>query len=287
MKVLITGGSGLLGGALISASSNMGIESVPTYHSNPIGQASVKIDIMDLHGVERALREIEPDCVIHAAALTNVDLCENDPTRAWAINADATKNVADACNDEGAKAIYISTDYVFDGQNGPHSEAAVPHPINVYGESKLAGEKFTMEYPGNVVARVCVLYGAGRPNFVTWVIDSLGKNIPITVVTDQYNTPTYTGNCAQALLTMCKLDLHGIYHVSGRERMNRYDFAHAIAEVFGLNENLIKSATSNGLYQRAKRPRDSSLNVEKAEKALGMRLTNVREGLMMMKGELQ
>lgn len=287
MRVLITGGSGLLGRALISTSRNMGIDSVPAYHSNPIGRTSVKIDIMDLYGVERALREIEPDCVIHAAALTDVDLCENDPTRAWAINAGATSNVADACNDEGAKVIYISTDYVFDGQNGPYSEEDAPHPINVYGESKLAGEKFALEYPGNVVARVCVLYGAGRPNFVMWVIDSLRKNVPITVVTDQYNTPTYTGNCAQALLTLCELDLRGLYHVSGRERMNRYDFAHAIAEVFGLNENLIKSATSNILHQRAKRPRDSSLNVEKAEKALGMRLANVREGLTMMKGELQ
>ena len=287
MRVLITGGSGLLGRALTSASIDMGIDSVPAYHNNPIGQTSVRIDITDLYGVERTLREIEPDCVIHAAALTNVDLCEDDPARAWAINADATRNIADACNDEGAKVIYLSTDYVFDGQNGPYSEEAAPRPINVYGESKLAGEKFIMEYPGNVVARVCVLYGAGRPNFVTWVVDSLRKNVPITVVTDQYNTPTYTGNCAQALLTMCKLDLHGIYHVSGRERMNRYDFAYTIAEVFGLNENLIKSATSTILHQRAKRPRDSSLNVQKAEKALRMRLANVREGLMMMKGELQ
>jgi len=287
MRVLITGGSGLLGRALTSASIDMGIDSVPAYHNNPIGQTSVRIDITDLYGVERTLREIEPDCVIHAAALTNVDLCEDDPARAWAINADATRNIADVCNDEGAKVIYLSTDYVFDGQNGLYSEEAAPRPINVYGESKLAGEKFIMEYPGNVVARVCVLYGAGRPNFVTWVVDSLRKNVPITVVTDQYNTPTYTGNCAQALLTMCKLDLRGIYHVSGRERMNRYDFAYTIAEVFGLNENLIKSATSTILHQRAKRPRDSSLNVQKAEKALRMRLANVREGLMMMKGELQ
>ena len=287
MKVLITGGSGLLGRALTSASIDMGIDSVPAYHNNPIGQTSVRIDITDLYGVERTLREIEPDCVIHAAALTNVDLCEDDPARAWAINADATRNIADVCNDEGAKVIYLSTDYVFDGQNGPYSEEAAPRPINVYGESKLAGEKFIMEYPGNVVARVCVLYGAGRPNFVTWVVDSLRKNVPITVVTDQYNTPTYTGNCAQALLKMCKFDLCGIYHVSGRERMNRYDFAYTIAEVFGLNENLIKSATSTILHQRAKRPRDSSLNVQKAEKALRMRLANVREGLMMMKGELQ
>lgn len=105
MRVLITGGSGLLGRALISASINMGTDSVPAYHSNPIGRTSVRIDVMDLFGVKRALREIEPDCVIHAAALTNVDLCENDPAHAWAVNADATKNVADACNDEGVKVI--------------------------------------------------------------------------------------------------------------------------------------------------------------------------------------
>jgi dTDP-4-dehydrorhamnose reductase len=287
MRILITGGSGLLGGALINASITLGVGIIPTYHSTPVGRRSVQMDIQDAEEVKRVLHEAEPDCVIHAAAMTNVDLCEDDPPRAWAINAEATKHVADACNNAGAKLIYISTDYVFDGQSGPYSEEAVTHPINVYGESKLAGERFTMAHPGNIVARVCVLYGVGRPNFVTWVMDSLRKRIPITVVTDQYNTPTYVGNCAHALLTMCTLDLHGTYHVSGRERLNRYEFARAIAEVFGLNKNLIKASTSNLLHQRAKRPTDSSLIVEKAEKALGMRLANVREGLTKMKEEMQ
>jgi dTDP-4-dehydrorhamnose reductase len=287
MRILITGGSGLLGGALINASINVGVDFIPTHHCTPVGRRSVKMDIEDMEEIKRVLHEIEPDCVIHTAAMTNVDLCEDDPARAWAINAEATKHVADACNDAGTKLIYVSTDYVFDGQSGPYPEKAVTHPINVYGESKLAGERFTMTNLGNVVARVCVLYGVGRPNFVTWVIDSLRKNIPITVVTDQYNTPTYIGNCAQALLTMCTLDLNGTFHVSGRERVSRYEFARVIAEVFGLNKNLIKASTSNLLHQRARRPMDSSLIVEKAEKALGMRLANVREGLIKMKEEMQ
>ncbi len=287
MRILITGGSGLLGGVLINASITMGVDIIPTHHSTPIGRRSVQMDIEDAEEVKRVLHETKPTCVIHAAAMTNVDLCEDDPPRAWAINAEATKHVADACNDAGAKLMYISTDYVFDGQSGPYSEEAVTHPINVYGESKLAGERFTMANPGNVVARVCVLYGVGRPNFVTWVMDSLRKNMPITVVTDQYNTPTYIGNCAHALLAMCTLGLHGTYHVSGRERLSRYEFARSIAEVFGLNKNLIKASTSNLLHQRAKRPMDSSLIVEKAEKALGIRFANVREGLTKMKEEMQ
>ncbi len=287
MRILITGGSGLLGRAVINASLTMGVDIIPTYHSTPADRRSVQMDIEDAEEVQRVLQETKPDCVLHAAAMTNVDLCEDDPPRAWAINAEGTKHVADACDDVGAKLLYISTDYVFDGQSGPYSEEAATHPINVYGESKLAGEGFTLANPGNVVARVCVLYGVGRPNFVTWVMDSLRKNMPITVVTDQYNTPTYTTNCARALLTMCTLDLDGTYHVSGRERLNRYEFARAIAEVFGLNKNLIKASTSNLLHQRAKRPMDSSLIVEKAEKALGMRLANVREGLTKMKEEMQ
>jgi len=134
--------------------------------------------------------------------------------------------------------VYISTDYVFDGER-PLFGGLSDYPINVYGESKLAGERFTLARSSNAVARVCVLYGFDKPNFVTWVIDSLRANAPINVVNDQYNTPTYVGNCARALLRMCELGVTGVYHVSGREQLNRYDFACAIADVFGLNEKLI------------------------------------------------
>ena len=284
MRVLITGASGLLGSALLREASKQGATSVAAYNTRPL-HGGLQMDITQHEQVRAAIKDVAPDYVIHAAAFTNVDACEVEPKRAWDVNALGTKHVVDACNEQGAKVVYVSTDYVFDGENGPYSEDHPTHPINVYGESKLAGERFTLAHSGNAVARVCVLYGFGHPNFVTWVIDSLRANAPINVVNDQYNTPTYVGNCARALLRMCELGVTGVYHVSGREEVNRYDFACAIADVFGLNEKLINVTTTDTLQQRARRPLNSSLSVEKAERALGMRLANVREGLTLLRDE--
>ena len=284
MKVLITGASGLLGSALLREASKQGTTSVAAYNSRPL-HGGLQMDITQHEQVRAAINDVAPDYVIHAAAFTNVDACEVEPRRAWDINALGTKHVVDACNEQSVKVVYISTDFVFDGENGPYSEDHPTHPINVYGESKLAGERFTLAHSGNAVARVCVLYGPDHPNFVTWVIDSLRANAPINVVNDQYNTPTYVGNCARALLRMCELGLTGVYHVSGREQVNRYDFACAIADVFGLNEKLINVTTTDTLRQRARRPMNSSLSVEKAERALKMRLANVREGLTLLRDE--
>jgi len=284
MKVLITGASGLLGSALLREASKQGTASVAAYNSRPL-HGGLQMDITQQEQVRTAIKDADPDYVIHAAAFTNVDACEVEPKRAWDVNALGTKHVVDACSEQGAHVVYISTDFVFDGEDGPYSEDHPTHPINIYGESKLAGERFTLAHSGNAVGRVCVLYGPDRPNFVTWVIDSLRANAPIHVVNDQYNTPTYVGNCARALLRMCERGLTGVYHVSGREQVNRYDFACAIADVFRLNEKLISVTTTDTLQQRARRPINSSLSVEKAERALGMRLANVREGLTLLQDE--
>ena len=243
------------------------------------------MNITKFDEVETAIRRVAPDFVIHAAAFTDVDACEIEPQRAWEVNALGSKHITDACDKHGAKVIYISTDYVFDGENGPYSEEDPTHPINVYGESKLAGEQFAMSHPDNAVARVCVLYGPDKPNFVTWVINALRTNTPINVVSDQLNTPTYVGSCARALLRLCELDLHGVYHVAGREQISRYAFAREIAHVFRLNKKLINVTTTDTLKQQARRPMNSSLNVAKAERALGMRLANVREGLTLLRDE--
>jgi dTDP-4-dehydrorhamnose reductase len=284
MKVLVTGASGLLGTALLREASQRGIIAVPAYNTQPLN-GGLQMDITEEAQIHATIRRVAPDYVIHTAAFTNVDACEIEPQYAWDVNALGTKNVAEACEKRDARLIYISTDYVFDGEEGPYSEEAPTHPINVYGESKLAGERFTLDSSVNAVARVCVLYGPDKPNFVTWVINSLRSHTPIYVVTDQYNTPTYVGNCARALLRMCELGLTGVYHVSGREQLNRYAFACAIADVFALNKKLINETTTDTLQQRARRPMNSSLRVGKAERSLGMRLANVHEGLTLMRDE--
>jgi len=284
MKVLITGASGLLGSALLRVTLQSGVIAVAAYNRQPLN-GGLQMDITEQAQVHATIRRVAPDYVIHTAAFTDVDTSEIEPQRAWSVNALGTKNVAEACEDHGAKLIYISTDYVFDGEDGPYSEEAPTHPINVYGESKLAGEGFALDSSVNAVARVCVLYGPDKPNFVTWVINSLNTHTPINVVRDQYNTPTYVGNCARALLRMCELGLTGVYHVSGREQLNRYAFACAIADVFALDKKLINETTTDTLQQQARRPMNSSLRVEKAERALGMRLANVYEGLTLLRDE--
>jgi dTDP-4-dehydrorhamnose reductase len=284
MKVLVSGASGLLGRALLKEASKSGVTTFAAYNSHPINNG-LQMDVTEQAQVSAAIQRVAPDCVIHAAAFTDVDACELERQRAWDVNALGTKHVADACAEHSAKLIYISTDYVFDGEEGPYSEEVPPHPINVYGESKLAGEQFALKYSDNAVARVCVLYGPDKPNFVTWVINSLRTNTPIDVVTDQFNTPTYVGSCARALLRMCELGLAGIYHVSGREQISRYAFACAVADVFALNKKLINVTTTDTLRQQARRPMNSSLSVAKAERALGMRLANVREGLTLLRDE--
>ena len=284
MKVLVTGASGLLGSALLRMALQSGVVAVAAYNSHPLNDG-LQMDITEPAQVHATISRVAPDYVIHTAAFTDVDTCEIEPQRAWDVNALGTKNVAEACEEHGAKLIYISTDYVFDGEDGPYSEEAPTHPINVYGESKLAGEGFALNSSVNAVARVCVLYGPDKPNFVTWVINSLRTDTPINVVTDQYNTPTYVGNCARALLRMCELGLVGVYHVCGREQLNRYAFARAIADAFALNKKLINETTTDTLQQRALRPMNSSLRVERAERALGMRLANVHEGLTLLRDE--
>lgn len=286
MKILVSGASGLLGSALLKVALQSGVIAVPAYNSHPLN-GGLQMDITEQSQVHATIRQVAPDYVIHTAAFTDVDACEIEPQRAWDVNALGTKNVAEACEEHGARLIYISTDYVFDGEDGPYSEDAPTHPINVYGKSKLAGERFTLNGSVNAVGRVCVLYGPDKPNFVTWVINSLREHMPINVVTDQYNTPTYVGNCARALLRICELGLTGVYHVSGREQLNRYAFACAIADVFALNKKLINETTTDTLQQRARRPMNSSLSVERTERALGMRLANVNEGLTLLRDEWQ
>src|SRR5450759_1385273 len=283
MKVMVTGASGLLGSALLRVAQS-DVIAVAAYNSHPLN-GGLQMDITKQAQVNATVSRVAPDYVIHTAAFTDVDACETEPQRAWDINALGTKNVAEACEEHGPRLIYVSTDYVFDGEEGPYSEEAPTRPINVYGESKLAGERFTLNSSVNAIARVCVLYGPNKPNFVTWVINSLRSHTPINVVTDQYNTPTYVGNCARALLRMCALGLTGVYHVSGREQLNRYAFACAIADVFALDKKLINEISTDTLQQQARRPMNSSLRVEKAERALGVRLANVHEGLTLLRDE--
>lgn len=288
MRILVSGGSGLLGSA-IAIRGRGRHEIFATYQSNPLridGTTALRMDIVKESEVIGAVRKIRPDAVIHAAALVNADYCEDHHGEAIRINTEGTKNVARACAEAGAKMVYVSTDYVFDGARGKYAEEDAPNPINFYGETKLAAEKVVRETLVDwAIGRVSVIYGEKMPdqrdNFVIWVRDSLMQGKEIKVVTDQFNSPTYAPSGADALLALIKKE--GIYHVAGPDCTNRYDFACRVADAYSLEKNRIIPITSDVLNQRAPRPRKNCLDVGKALRELDAKLVGIDEGLARMK----
>lgn len=281
--IFVTGGSGLLG-SRFNKDSFEKYDIIKTFNRNPENNC-ISLDITDQSDVLAKIESINPDLVIHSAALTNVDYCEDHQSEAYKINVKGTENIVKACEKIDCKLIYVSTDFVFDGKKGLYDEDDKTNPLGYYALTKLQGEEAIQNSNLNyAITRVSVLYGwHRRPNFVTWVINELKSENEINVVTDQYNSPTFADNAAEAIIKIFKKNKEGIYHIAGGERISRFDFAKDIAEVFDLDKNLINPVKSSKFVQKAKRPMDSSLSVEKAMKDLNIKMLNTLEGLNEMK----
>jgi dTDP-4-dehydrorhamnose reductase len=285
-KVLITGSGGLLGSRL--ASNLSGDCEVISTHYEPFQRPNFRLmDVVDRTQVFTVVRETSPDAVVHTAAATNVDKCETD--RGWALNVNSvgTRNVAEACASIGARLIYVSTDYVFDGLKGLYEEEDEPNPVNYYGLTKLQGENYVRETCENhIIARTSVVYGWNqrRPNFATWVVDSLRNRRRISVVEDHYNSPTLADELAEIIRKMLHSEKSGVYHVAGGERISRHGFALKIAETFGLDCSLVVPVKMAELRNWiAKRPQDSSLCIDKLRRDFGIQPLDVAGALSNMK----
>jgi dTDP-4-dehydrorhamnose reductase len=292
MKILLTGASGLFGAKFSQiASKEHKIFSIHNQHRASNG-TPIQLDISDKNKVENEFRRISPDIVVHAATLTDVDKCELNRDLAWKINVEGTRNVAQATKDVDAFIIYISTDYVFDGEKGSYLETDQPSPINYYGYTKLKAEeiikKSTDQY---CIARTSVIYGAspaaGKINFALWLIKKLKNKETARIVTDQWNSPTLNTNLAEMTLEIAERSLTGTYHLSGATRITRYNFAMAIAETFELNQNLLTPIQLSELRQPAKRPQDSSLNTVKARQNLKNKPMKIAEAIGNLKKEFE
>ena len=288
--LLVTGASGLLGSKTVScAKRNFTV--IATHSTKPLHSKSLKLNVTNVEEVLTIFQKFKPNMVVHAASETNVDKCEVEKEHAWKVNVEGVKNIAFACNKVGAKLVYISTDYVFDGLKGNYSEEDKPNPINYYGVTKFEGEKKVIQHcPDHVILRTSVLYGwhPWKQNFVTWVINQLKQNKEIAVVQDHFNTPTLADNLAEMSIEALQKDLHGVYHASGSERINRYDFAVQIAKTFNLDASLIKPIKMSQLASWvAKRPKDSSLNTDKIQKQLKTKPLNIIQGLKLMREEAE
>ncbi|MBK7105748.1 MAG: dTDP-4-dehydrorhamnose reductase [Ignavibacteriae bacterium] len=231
-----------------------------------------KLDISNKKEVKNLVMNFYPDFIINVAAYTNVDKCETEKELAWNINVNGVEYLAKYAVPSNAHLIHISTDYVFDGKEGPYSEVDLPNPISYYGRSKLAGENVIKRFDiKSTILRTNVLFGStkfGRPDFVKWVFDSLTKNQKIKIVTDQINNPTFIDDLALAIVAICDSNKTGLFNIGGSELLNRFEFTKKIAEFFNLDFSLVEPIITKELNQPALRPLNSGLINLKAETEL-------------------
>ena len=293
-RILITGANGMLGQRAVQFySSRENIELLAT----SVEEKSVfdfveytQVDIKDRDNIKKVIYDYCPDFIVHTAAFTNVDLSERLREDAWKINVKGVEYIAEAARTIDAHIIHISTDYIFDGKNGPYDENAIPDPVGYYGRTKLASEN-TLRISGTffTILRTNVLYGIAqnsRPDFVRWVINSLSKNENIRIVKDQINNPTFIDDLVQGINKIIEFRKTGVYNIGGKEFLSRFDFTLRIAEYFNLDKKLILPITTDELKQPARRPLKSGLLILKAETELGYKPHTISESLAAMKKEL-
>ena len=290
--LLITGVNGLLGQKVLEQALKLkynvfGIDVHDHAFVKAKGFQYQPLDITDRRAVRKTVLTIYPHYIINTAAMTNVDGCEKQKELCWRINVEGVENLIYAARKIGSRIVHLSTDYVFDGDHGPYSEEDTCAPLGYYGKSKLASENALLASDLEfAIVRTMVLYGVGinvRPNFVTWLISALREKKPVTIVTDQLGSPTLADDLAGAILKIIELEKWDIFHVAGSEVIDRYNFALKIAEIFNLDKELITPITTAELKQDAPRPLNSGLIVDKAIRGLGVKLSDVEEGLKKFK----
>ena len=296
-RILICGSNGLLGQRLaLMLSSQTDYEVLNTSQERSFVFDDrlfdyTQLDITKKGDVKSLISSFHPTAILNAAAATNVDWCEAHREEAWKVNVVGVENLVEAARKVGARLVHISTDYVFDGNHGPYSEDDKPNPISYYGKSKLASEN-AIRIGGipHTILRTIVLYGAGigiKESFPLWVVKSLKAGNHIRCVDDQISNPTHVTDLAFAAVKGFELNRDGIYHVCGKDRVSRYDFALRIADVFGLDAGLIKRVKTADLKQDAHRPLLSGFVTLKAQTELGLNPMDIVQGLTVLKREMQ
>lgn len=269
MKVFVTGVAGQLGYDVVNELRRRGIDCVGSDIIEKSDNQYVQLDITDRAAVDRALTEVRPDAVIHCAAWTAVDAAEDAENRekVFAINADGTRNLAEACKKLGCKMMYISTDYVFNGQGEEPWQADCKDyaPLNVYGQSKLNGEIAVLETLERFfIVRIAWVFGLNGSNFIKTMVKVGKKYDTVRVVNDQIGTPTYTFDLARLLVDMIKTDKYGYYHATNEGGyISWYNFCCEIYKQYGLATKVIPVTTAEYGLSKAARPFNSRLNNSK------------------------
>ena len=272
MRILVTGAAGQLGTAL---------RPVLDARHEVSWTDREEFDVRDLSAVRAWVAELRPAAIVHLAAAADVDDCERHPEVAFEVNALGARYVALAAREAGAKLLLLSSDYVFDGSLGrAYREFDDPHPLNVYGWSKLHGERAAREaWSETIVVRTSGLFGGGSRNFPEAILRATSGGQEVGVVTDQRCRPTYAGHLAEALRILVESPFPGTYHVASAEATSWHDFARAILRAAGRDPRLVRPIVSEQLSRPARRPPNSELDTRAFELTFGHALPSWREGL--------
>lgn len=272
MRILVTGGAGMLGSDLLKRLGQS---------HEAKGVDLVDMDILDEAGTRDLIVGIRPDWVIHCAAFTNVDGCEKEPEKAFSVNAEGARNVAMASRFAGARMLYVSTDYVYDGSKKvPYIETDPPAPLNTYGMSKLKGEHEVLAVaPGALIVRTSWLFGENGPNFVKAILGQIGKKKELEVVADQVGNPTYTPDLSEAIARLVERGAGGVYHVSNSGSCSWFEYAKKVLELAGATGMEVRPITTQELGRPALRPAYSVLSNEKYRLLTGHALRGWDEAL--------
>lgn len=287
-RVLITGATGTLGPALAQALKErhevIGLSLPDPDFSG--GFELVACDLRDALHLHDLVGRIRPQVVIHAAALTAVDACETDPALAAAVNVTGTANLVDACPGSVELLCYVSTDFVFDGLRGDYRETDTPFPMNVYGCTKLAGERIVRSgrVPWSVLRTTFFGWGSGsRRSSVDAIVQDLQAGRPVKGWTNRFSTPLHAGDLADTVAAVVARRLEGLWHAGSDQRVSNYDLLQRLARILGLDPHLVRPAVWRPDTARALRPLDVSLDSRLLADRLGRRPGSLQEGLERLK----
>jgi dTDP-4-dehydrorhamnose reductase len=285
MRTLIVGASGLVGRALHAVCP----DAVGTYLRNP-APGLEPLDITDADAVRGLVARVAPELILLPAAQPNVDRCETEVAESAAVNVEGTRNVATAAAASGARLVYFSTDYVFDGRAGPYAPEAAPAPINVYGRHKLEAERLVRAtVADHLIVRACGVYGyqAEGKNFVMALVRLARAGERMRVPHDQWGTPTLADNLADAVRELALGGHRGIVHPVGPDYLTRIEFARLAAEVMGYAPGFLQPVATPDLKQAAARPLRGGVDNRSTQALLATRLVGAREGLERVKRQME
>jgi len=291
--VLVTGSNGLLGqkitekvlkeGGVNLVATSKGANRFPIKE----GYIYAEMDILNPTDVKMVVEKYKPDTIIHTAAMTNVDTCEDQKELAHQLNVDAVSTLIQLCEEHHIQLVHLSTDFIFDGEDGPYDELAAPNPLSYYGETKLKAEELIKNSRAKwAILRTIIVYGIvsdmSRSNIVLWAKGALEKGNPLNIVNDQWRMPTLAEDLADICLLAIEHNAQGVYNASGKDMMSIAELVGRVADFWNLDKGLINEVSAATLNQTAKRPKKTGFILDKSMTDLKYNPHSFEEGLAIL-----